>query len=422
MSSEQMVFDYQNLGGMEDQAYPKSKFWGVLNRKDGKFPRNVFNVARWTKDLEATCWSKQRSRKRWLALLCIAAALLNVAAIMTAAWVFRPEPDLPELSLHAVVPRSALDNRSVLPFFVASRSLALLCHIKPNHLLPLPASEEVMMEEYLAQVPDMQPGMSVYVRIYHLMTFMERVYPELLRQNKRGLILVTGDGITSAPLQALQEAPEKQQQLEQDGVFRVWFAQNIDVPQTAFYRALPLGIDYHTQAAGTDWGTRMLPLSQENALLRIQRQAKPFSQRSRMILMDAHLTSNSNPADRTAMADALLGKPFVHALSGRLPRQEFWQKASEFQFVGSPLGRGLDCHRTWEALALGCVPIIRKTTLSPLFDDLPVLQVDSYEDITEEMLDSAAAAAAAAFQNQAVIDKLMSLQYWDEMIHGDAAA
>jgi hypothetical protein len=31
---------------------------------------------------------------------------------------------------------------------------------------------------------------------------------------------------------------------------------------------------------------------------------------------------------------------------------------SDYQFVASPMGNGYDCHRTWEALALGCVPIV----------------------------------------------------------------
>jgi len=56
---------------------------------------------------------------------------------------------------------------------------------------------------------------------------------------------------------------------------------------------------------------------------------------------------------------------------------------AEHQFIASPPGVGMDCHRTWEALLLGCVPIVeRKPTLSPMFKDLPVWEVDGYEQVT----------------------------------------
>lgn len=49
-------------------------------------------------------------------------------------------------------------------------------------------------------------------------------------------------------------------------------------------------------------------------------------------------------------------------------------------FVVSPPGNGIDCHRTWEACYLKCVPIIEKKYY--LFDhvDLPILIVDDYQE------------------------------------------
>lgn len=44
-----------------------------------------------------------------------------------------------------------------------------------------------------------------------------------------------------------------------------------------------------------------------------------------------------------------------------LNRSELWRRHGNYAFVISPPGHGLDCHRTWEALALGCIPI----TLAP---------------------------------------------------------
>ena len=36
-----------------------------------------------------------------------------------------------------------------------------------------------------------------------------------------------------------------------------------------------------------------------------------------------------------------------------------WNKQKDFAFVLCPHGGGLDCHRNWEALCLGCIPIVK---------------------------------------------------------------
>lgn len=59
------------------------------------------------------------------------------------------------------------------------------------------------------------------------------------------------------------------------------------------------------------------------------------------------------------------------------------------RFVLSPRGNGLDCHRTWEALLMGAIPIVRSSSLDPLYDGLPVLIVKEWEVINEQFLERA---------------------------------
>jgi hypothetical protein len=59
---------------------------------------------------------------------------------------------------------------------------------------------------------------------------------------------------------------------------------------------------------------------------------------------------------------------------------------AKYKFVISPHGNGLDCHRTWEALALGCFPIIKSSELDDMFQELPVIIVSSWNEITQEFL------------------------------------
>jgi len=68
------------------------------------------------------------------------------------------------------------------------------------------------------------------------------------------------------------------------------------------------------------------------------------------------------------------------------PREIAWNHQSFFSFVLSPRGGGYDCHRTWEALLLGCIPILKSSGLDPLFEGLPVLLVKDWSDLTKDRL------------------------------------
>jgi len=51
----------------------------------------------------------------------------------------------------------------------------------------------------------------------------------------------------------------------------------------------------------------------------------------------------------------------------------------EYAFVVSPQGNGFDCHRTWEALYVGTIPIVERSPFFDSFPDLPVLAVDDWK-------------------------------------------
>lgn len=60
---------------------------------------------------------------------------------------------------------------------------------------------------------------------------------------------------------------------------------------------------------------------------------------------------------------------------------EYWKEASRFLFIASPRGNGIDCHRTWEALLMGSVPIVERHSIYDAFDGLPILQIEKWEDL-----------------------------------------
>jgi hypothetical protein len=68
---------------------------------------------------------------------------------------------------------------------------------------------------------------------------------------------------------------------------------------------------------------------------------------------------------------------------------QYLERVKEHKFVLSPRGNGLDCHRTWEILMMKRVPIIkREGFIERLYENLPVLFVDDWEDLMSIDLDN----------------------------------
>ena len=76
-------------------------------------------------------------------------------------------------------------------------------------------------------------------------------------------------------------------------------------------------------------------------------------------------------------------------LDGNNPHlMQVYAMSSEYMYWLSPPGAGLDCHRTWEAMFVGSVPIVPRTSLDDLYadGDLPILVVDDLAELTDEFL------------------------------------
>ncbi|QWD32248.1 hypothetical protein G6678_01740 [Polynucleobacter paneuropaeus] len=64
-----------------------------------------------------------------------------------------------------------------------------------------------------------------------------------------------------------------------------------------------------------------------------------------------------------------------------LPTEIYINNIKNSYFTLSPEGNGSDCHRTWEAIYLDCIPVIKKNVISDeLSSSLPILVVEKWED------------------------------------------
>jgi glycosyltransferase involved in cell wall biosynthesis len=68
---------------------------------------------------------------------------------------------------------------------------------------------------------------------------------------------------------------------------------------------------------------------------------------------------------------------------------DYFRILPSFQFVISPEGNGIDCHRHYEALMAGCIPIVEEHTgIREKYAGCPVLYTRDYSEITLEYLSS----------------------------------
>ena len=153
---------------------------------------------------------------------------------------------------------------------------------------------------------------------------------------------------------------------------------------------LPIGLDFHTISNGRKWGHwPATPAAQEAELEALRRAAPPNAERQLRVHADFHFSKHKQQVwgdDRAAVQRALSGNPDVQFQTRKLPRLELWREKTRYAFVVSPHGNGLDCHRTWESLVLGNIVIVKRSSLDPLYEGLPVVIVDDWREITRDNL------------------------------------
>ena len=100
------------------------------------------------------------------------------------------------------------------------------------------------------------------------------------------------------------------------------------------------------------------------------------------------------------------------------PSQEksvYIEKLKSIQFTLTPFGNGVDTHRFWEALYCGSIPVVKKHLTYTYANELPVLFVDNYHEISKEDLLSKASELSRSNIN---LNKLF-FSYWEDLILSD---
>ena len=95
--------------------------------------------------------------------------------------------------------------------------------------------------------------------------------------------------------------------------------------------------------------------------------------------------NDSSHTDRIGLKDMF--RSWATVQDTRVDYPNFLLNLAKHKFVLSPRGNAIDCHRHWETLYMKRVPVMKRYPyLEELFKDWPVLFVDKYTDITEDLL------------------------------------
>lgn len=101
-------------------------------------------------------------------------------------------------------------------------------------------------------------------------------------------------------------------------------------------------------------------------------------------LLYANFDTSSHP-ERLKVLQNCLNSPFC-SLARSLPFVDYLKEMAGYKFTLSPQGFGVDCYRTWEALYVGSIPIVKHSHLDSLYENLPILLIDDWDEISEILL------------------------------------
>lgn len=247
----------------------------------------------------------------------------------------------------------------------------------------------------------------IYVKMGNFIDFVHQIFDNI----PYSFILITSDGDETFPNDCIDIGTFKNM-INNDKIIR-WYSSNCDISIHPKLTIIPFGFSYHCAAI---WEN--IPISvQEAKLDNIRCKSKPFFERECKCYSNFHFVSYNEFGNARERAIEEISKDVVFYEPYRLPQEETYKNQTKYTFVISPHGHGLDCVRTWEALVLGCIVVVKKSCLDPLYENLPVLIVNEWGDITQELLEN----TMNEFKHKVFDYEKLLLQYWVKKIHAGSS-
>lgn len=304
--------------------------------------------------------------------------------------------------------------------YVASRAImSNICNIYPTY----PVSSTRISYDH--DWKNVKTGDIIYIQSSAIPDWRRRHLIQISSDIR--FILVSGDCDQTVPNDIFQNESDFKTFINDPRIYH-WFAQNANPSIHPKLSIIPIGLDYHTLLPPTSsltpivehsWGPFSTSQQQEQLINHISKKAPLFNDRKSLCYSNFHFSINGRKFANDRVECFNWGKShndLCYFEPKQLPRLNTWVNQIKYRFVLSPLGGGFDCHRTWEALILGCIPIIRSSIINPLFDDLPVLIVTSWSDVTPELLQTTAEKHIRMLNTGSYKLEKLQLSYWKNLI------
>lgn len=306
-----------------------------------------------------------------------------------------------------------LSAESHIPKFVWHFGFAEASDVTPFVNVPVfgdrvfPPKDNIDPAIYVKNIKD---GDVIWVQAAQVVHFINDVFP-LIRER---FILLVSDGDESFPERQSQSL-DMRNFIEDDRVIHI-FSQNIDgtIPSNKI-SPLPIGIDFHSiTCTGGYFGEHQQTIEQQEKVLEdILSTLRPTSERKKRALIDFHLADRPiyGGEVRGAIANRIMSSGVIDRLDSRIARETLWRRKGQYAFSVSPHGNGLDCHRTWEDLVLGCIVIVKTSPLDSMYEGLPVVIVKDWSEINKSNFDLWLKQYGDAFTNPKYRERLTH-KYW----------
>lgn len=171
------------------------------------------------------------------------------------------------------------------------------------------------------------------------------------------------------------DIPGRWRYLLSDPKILAWFGQNVVERAHRKLHPIPIGITNRYNFNG-----------EASIYFSALKKAQNCKKHPKPTLVYWNMNIETSKEERKKSFEYFSTKSFCLTLPQLVPFKNYLHNILKSQFVVSPRGNGLDCHRTWEALYFGAIPIVKHSGIDELFEELPVVIIDEWHEVTEAFL------------------------------------
>jgi hypothetical protein len=129
--------------------------------------------------------------------------------------------------------------------------------------------------------------------------------------------------------------------------------------------------------------------------------------RDKLVYMN--FNPNTNP-ERNKIFNLLKDKVDYEMIGNGGDYSNYLRKLKEYKYIISPPGNGIDCHRNWEAIYCGCIPIVLDSYFTRnVYSDMNVFVAGSYNELLNNY----------QYNQYNTLHDNMSCEYWKKIILKD---